>query len=90
VQAAGRDDGEGRGVEAGAPLGAEAAGDLAEDDAGVQRALAGVVGGRHVTAGEEHEQVAPTAGDGAGEPASCPGGRQGGEQPIEAACSGSS
>jgi hypothetical protein len=39
VQAAGRDDGEGRGVEAGAPLGAEAAGDLAEDDAGAQRAL---------------------------------------------------
>ena len=36
MQSGGGDDGDSRGVEIGAPLRAEAAGDLAEDDAGPQ------------------------------------------------------
>ena len=51
VQAAGGDDGGGGGIGVGTPLGAEAAGDLAKDDAGPQRPLAVVVGGGDAASG---------------------------------------
>jgi hypothetical protein len=47
------------GVEAGAPFGSEAVGDLAEDDAGPQSLLSAVVGRRNGAVGDENEQVLP-------------------------------
>lgn len=51
------------GVEGRPPGGAEAAGDLAEGDAGAQGALGFVVGGRERPVGDEEEEVAPGLGD---------------------------
>src|ERR1035437_4075033 len=45
------------GVEAGAPFGAEAIGDLAEDDAGAQRLFRAVVGRWKLPVGDEDKQV---------------------------------
>ena len=53
----GFEDGPDIGVEPGAPFGAEAVGDLAEDDAGPQRLLRAVVGRRNGPVGDEDEQV---------------------------------
>ena len=68
-----------------ARCGADAARDLAQDGAGAECTLAGVVGGGHVAPGQEHEQVAPAAGDAAGELTSRACGRRCYEQPAEAA-----
>lgn len=51
------------GVEASAPSGSEAVGDLAEDDAGPQRLFGAVVGGRDGAVGETDEQVLAKALD---------------------------
>jgi hypothetical protein len=55
----GLEDGPDIGVELGAPLRAEAVGDLAEDDAGAQRLLRAIVGRRHCPVGDEDKQVLP-------------------------------
>jgi hypothetical protein len=52
----GLQDGPDIGVELGAPLRAEAVGDLAEDDAGAQRLFRAVVGRRHRPVGDEDKQ----------------------------------
>ena len=83
MQSGGGDDGDSRGVEIGAPLRAEAAGDLAEDDAGPQGALAAVVGVGNVASGDEEEEIAAAFADAAGELAPGSGGRGGSEQPVE-------
>jgi len=59
----GFDDGANVGIEFGPPLGPEAVGHLAKDDAGAQGALRAIVGGRDRAIGEEDEQVSPTALD---------------------------
>src|ERR1700720_880078 len=69
---------------AGAPLGAEAAGDFAEDHAGPQGALAFVVGGGRIPAGEDKEITAAFA-DTAGELLAGLGGGADGEQPVKPA-----
>ena len=56
--ASGLDDAADIGIELGAPRGAEAVGDLAEGDAGPQRALGAIVGWWNVAVGDEDEQVA--------------------------------
>jgi len=53
----GFNDGSDVGVEFGAPLGSEAVGDLAEDDARARRPLRTVVGRWDRAVGDEHEQV---------------------------------
>ncbi|HJU16343.1 MAG TPA: hypothetical protein VJ770_07720 [Stellaceae bacterium] len=47
------------GIEFGGPFGAEAVGHFAEDDAGLQRSLGHVVGGRESATGEEDEEILP-------------------------------
>src|SRR5216684_4722667 len=69
----------------GAPLGAEPAGHLAEDDAGPQGPLAVVVGGGDIAAGDEDKEIAAASADGAGELAAGLGGGADGEQPVELA-----
>ena len=59
----GFDDGADIGVEVGAPFGAKAVGDLAEDDGGAERLFGAVVGGRDVAVGDEDEQVLAEAFD---------------------------
>lgn len=59
----GVDDGADAGERIGAPDRAEAVGDLAEDDAGTQRALGGVVGVGHLALGDEDEQVVADLGE---------------------------
>ena len=51
------EDGPDVGIESGAPLGSEAVGDLAEDDAGAERLLGAVVGGRDGAIGDEDKEV---------------------------------
>lgn len=46
-------------MDSGSPIGAEAAGDLADHDGGADLALGDVVGGGHVAAGEEDEELRP-------------------------------
>ena len=58
MQPACGDDGESVGVGPGAPLGAEPAGDFAEDHAGPQGSLAFVVGGRDIAVGDEDKEIA--------------------------------
>src|ERR1700756_1889579 len=58
VEAGGADDGSGEGVNVGAPEGPEAVGDLAEDDAGPERAFGAVVGGWNLAIGHEGEELA--------------------------------
>src|SRR5712692_8212749 len=67
----------------GAPLGAEPAGDLAEDHAGPQGTLAVVVGGGDITAGDEDKEIAAAFADAAGELAAGLDGGAGGEQAVE-------
>jgi hypothetical protein len=78
MEAAGRDDGSGGGVEAGAPEGSEGSGDPAEDDAGAEGSLAAIVGGRDVAAGDEAEEIAAALAHGAGELSTGAGRRGGG------------
>src|SRR5713101_3726760 len=85
VQPACGNDGQGVGVGAGAPLGAEAAGDFAENHTGPQGTLAIVVGRRNVAASDEDEEVAAAFADAAGELLAGLGGRADGEQPVELA-----
>ncbi len=59
VASGGFDDGANVGVEVGGPFGSEAVGHLAEDDAGAQRPLGAVLGGRDGAVFEEDEQMAP-------------------------------
>lgn len=58
VEAPGADDGSGQGMDVGAPERAEAVGDLAEDDAGPERAFGAVVRGRGVAIGRGGEELA--------------------------------
>src|SRR6202040_322447 len=48
---------------AGAPLGAEAAGDFAEDHAGPQGTLTFVVGGGHIAASDEDKEITAAFAD---------------------------
>ena len=61
----GADDGAEGGIGVRAPFGAKAVCHLSEDDAGTQRALGAVVGGRHGAVGDEDEQMRALAGDAA-------------------------
>src|SRR5438132_630475 len=79
------DDGQGVGIGTGAPLGAEPAGDFAEDHAGPQGTLALVVGGRDIAAGDEDKEIAAAFADATGELAAGLGGGVDGEQPVELA-----
>src|SRR6266581_3428508 len=79
------DDGQGVGISAGAPLGAEPAGDFPEDHAGPQGTLALVVGGRDIAAGDEDKEIAAAFADATGELAAGLGGGVDGEQPVELA-----
>src|SRR6266436_325485 len=79
------DDGQGVGIGTGSPLGAEPAGDFAEDHAGPQGTLAIVVGRGNVATGDEDEEIAAAFADTAGELTAGLGGRADGEQPVEAA-----
>ena len=63
VWAAGIDDGTDSGEEVAAPLGTEAVGYLAEDDAGTQRPFGGVVGIGDRTVGGEDEEVGTDFGE---------------------------
>jgi hypothetical protein len=58
VEAGGSDDESGEGVNVGAPEGPEAVGDLAEDDAGPERAFGAVVGGWDLAVGDEGKELA--------------------------------
>ena len=79
----GLEDGPDIGVELGAPLRAEAVGDLAEDDAGAQRLFRAVVGRRHRPVGDEDEQVLPVLLDDPEQFLALPVGRLDLEQPVE-------
>lgn len=68
VTAAGVDDGADAGEELDAPIGTEAVGDLAEDDAGAQVALGAVVGAGHLAVGDEGEQVVAQPAEALAEP----------------------
>src|SRR5882672_292779 len=79
----GLEDGPDVGVELGAPLRAEAIGDLAVDDAGAERLFRAVVGRRQHPVGDKDEQVLPELLD---HPAQFPAlqvGRLDLEQPVE-------
>src|SRR5712692_11787846 len=69
----------------GAPLGAEPAGDFAEDHAGPQGTLAVVVGGGDIAAGDEDKEIAAAFTDAAGELLAALGGGADSEQPVEPA-----
>src|SRR6266481_3342262 len=79
------DDEQGVGIGTGAPLGAEPAGDFAEDHAGPQGTLAVVVGGGDIAAGDEDKEIAAAFTDAAGELLAALGGGADGEQPVEPA-----
>jgi len=79
----GFDDGSDIGIEVGAPLGARAVGDFAEDDGGAQCLLGAVVGRRNVAIGDEDEQVLAEALDDALELLAGLGGGHDLEQRIE-------
>ena len=85
MQPACGNDGQGVGVGAGAPLGAEAAGNFAENHTGPQGTLAIVVGRGNIAASDKDEEVAAAFADAAGELLAGLGGRADGEQPIELA-----
>ena len=85
MQPACGNDGQGVGVGAGAPLGAEAAGNFAENHTGPQGTLAIVVGRGNIAASDEDEEVAAAFANAAGELLAGLGGRADGEQPIELA-----
>ena len=59
----GLEDGPDVGIESGAPLGSEAIGDLAEDDAGPKCLLGAVIGRRDGAVGDEDEEVLAEALD---------------------------
>src|SRR5712692_6213239 len=69
----------------GAPLGAEPAGNFAEDHAGPQGTLAVVVGGGDIAAGNEDKEIAAAFADAAGELLTGLSGGGDGEQPVEPA-----
>ena len=66
-------------------MGAEAAGDFAEDHAGPQGTLAFVVGGGHIAAGDEDKEITAAFADTAGELLAGLGGGADGEQPVKPA-----
>jgi hypothetical protein len=66
-------------------LGAEAAGDLAEDHAGPKGALAFVVGSGHIAAGDEDKEITAASADTAGELSAGLSGGADGEKPVELA-----
>src|ERR1700687_3919050 len=69
----------------GAPLGAEPAGDFAEDHARPQGTLAVIVGGGDIAAGDEDKEIAAAFADAADELLAGLGGGADGEQPVEPA-----
>src|SRR6266403_44140 len=69
----------------GTPLGAEPAGDFAEDYAGPQGPLALVVGGGNIAASDEDKEIAAAFANTAGELLAGRGGGADGEQPVEPA-----
>src|ERR1700674_88565 len=69
----------------GTPLGAEPAGDFAEDYARPQGPLALVVGGGNIAASDEDKEIAAALADTAGELLAGRGGGADGEQPVEPA-----
>src|SRR5947208_8942895 len=79
------DDRESVAIATGAPLGAEPAGDFAEDHAGPQGTLAVVVGGGHIAAGDEDKEITAAFADTAGELLAGLGGGADGEQPVKPA-----
>ena len=66
-------------------MGAEAAGDFAEDHAGPQGTLAFVVSGGHITAGDEDKEITAALADTAGELLAGLGGGADGKQPVNPA-----
>ena len=66
-------------------MGAEAAGDFAEDHAGPQGTLAFIVGGGHIAAGDEDKEITAAFADTDGEPLAGLGGGADGEQPVKPA-----
>ena len=82
--ASGFDDGSNIGVEMGGPFGPEAVRHFSKDDAGAQRLLGAVIGGRDGAIVEEDEQISPAALDGVLELFASGMGWRDAEQRIEA------
>jgi len=88
VEAPCADDGSCRGMNIGAPERAKAVRDFSEDDAGSERTLSAVVGGRHVAIGHEGEELAAPSFGLAEEFGARLGDHRHGQQTIEPAIGG--
>src|SRR6201986_3093816 len=85
VEAGGAAGGSGEAVNVGAPEGPEAVGDLAEDDAGPERAFGAVIGGWDLAIGDEGEELAAPSLGLAHELDAGRGGHRHGDEAVEPA-----